>query len=323
MSVRFLHTADLHLGSRMNSLEDRAGDFRETLLRSFENLLDLATKLDVSLLLIAGDFIEMNEIKDREIQRIAELLCRERSFYVLLAAGNHDPYTAASAYAEQLNDIAGFHIFSAETVERVDFPELDLSIYGTSFASLYQSETMLPLPEKVTRIFTALDGQIIVTENDHVGQNKVGLIHGTLLSGSASASREDEVYNPIYDSHCKLLPFSYLALGHIHKPSVLPELPTIDNKTIALYPGSPQGISFNEQNERHALLVELEEGKIINIKPVNTADRLFIDLTVDILKEDSDLMIQRKITRPPNNAQEIITPVMPTASPTRQSALRI
>ena len=109
MSVRFLHTADLHLGSRMNSLEDRAGDFRETLLRSFENLLDLATKLDVSLLLIAGDFIEMNEIKDREIQRIAELLCRERSFYVLLAAAT-DLYSRFS-YAEQLNNIAGFHIF--------------------------------------------------------------------------------------------------------------------------------------------------------------------------------------------------------------------
>ena len=153
MSVRIVHTADLHLGSRMSSMGDCADDFREALVHSFDTLLEKTAASEAAILLIAGDFLEMNEIREREVTRIASLLRRERPFYILLAAGNHDHYTAASAYAEELADIPGFHIFAAGDIERIDFPEHDVSVYGASFSSLYQTSTILPVPGQETRVW--------------------------------------------------------------------------------------------------------------------------------------------------------------------------
>lgn len=56
MSIKFLHTADLHLGSRMRSLGQAAPDFQEALIQSFDNLLLEAAALGVDFFLIAGDF---------------------------------------------------------------------------------------------------------------------------------------------------------------------------------------------------------------------------------------------------------------------------
>ena len=195
MSIKILHTADLHLGSRMRSLGQAAPDFQEALIQSFDNLLQAAAELEVDLFLIAGDFLEMAEIEDRELNRVYDLLARERSFPLLIAAGNHDYYSPASPYATVFPEIPRLYVYPAEEIVRLDFPDQDTSVWGVSFSSLYQEMTLLPDvgTEKRVLIYDGFDFVESDQEPDSGLTNKIALVHGELLAGA----RPEGMYNPL------------------------------------------------------------------------------------------------------------------------------
>lgn len=287
MSIKILHTADLHLGSRMRSLGQASPDFQEALIQSFDRLLLEAETNKIDLFLIAGDFLEMAEIEDRELNRVYDLLTRERSFPILIAAGNHDPYSSASPYATVFPEIPQIYVFPADEMVRLDFPELDASIWGVSFSSLYQETTILPDvgTEESVLIYDDKDFREKNREADLPLANKIGLVHGEFSAGASAAS----VYNPLPSQEIKKSSLDYLALGHIHKASKLPTGDRIDRRsTLALYPGSPQGLSFNETGVRHALMVELNHSEISSVSPLASASRMFVELDIELDSSHSD-----------------------------------
>lgn len=290
MSIKILHTADLHLGSRMRSLGQDAPDFREALIQSFDNLMLQAEIEAADLFLIAGDFLEMAEIEDRELNRVYDLLVRKHSFPILLAAGNHDPYSSASPYATVFSQIPQFYVFPADKIVRLDFPKLDASVWGVSFSSLYQMTTMLPDVGTEASILV-YDGQEFLEEgqeSDSPLKNKIGLVHGELLAGSAAKG----AYNPLPSQLIKNSSLNYLALGHIHKASDLPQGDYVDRRSVlAMYPGSPQGLSFNEAGQKHALMVEFDNSEIKSISPLASASRMFIELSTELERSQSDQQI--------------------------------
>ncbi|HHU07108.1 MAG TPA: hypothetical protein GXZ59_02055 [Clostridiaceae bacterium] len=286
MSIRILHTADLHLGSRMSSLGQAAPDFQEALIQSFDRLLQEAEKRSIDLFLIAGDFLEVAEIQDRELNRVHDLLVRERSFPVLIAAGNHDPYSSASPYAALFSKIPRLYVFPSEAIVRLDFPELDTSVWGVSFGSLYQETTLLPDigTEQATLRYDG-SGFPVNDQKEEPLTNKIGLVHGELIAGSSAAG----VYNSLPSQRIRENRLDYLALGHIHKASELPQGDRIDSRnTMALYPGSPQGLSFNEAGARQALIVELDNSEILSVSSLPSSSRMFIDLNTEINSSQSD-----------------------------------
>ncbi|MDD4541791.1 MAG: DNA repair exonuclease, partial [Eubacteriales bacterium] len=290
MTVKILHTADLHLGSRMRSLGQDSPDFQEALIQSFDSLLQKAAGEDIDLFLIAGDFLEMAEIEDRELKRVYDLLARERSYPILLVAGNHDPYSSASPYATVFPQIPQLYVFPADRMLRLDFRELDTSVWGISFSSLYQTTTILPEvgAEEAVLLY---DGRDSVEDEQATAAplaNKIGLVHGEFLAGSAPAG----AYNPLPSQLIKQSDLDYLALGHIHKASELPQGDYIDRRsTLAMYPGSPQGLSFNEAGNRHALIVELENSEVLTISQLNSASRMFVELSTELESSQSDQQI--------------------------------
>ena len=295
MSIKLLHTADLHLGSRMRSLGRAASDFQEALIQSFDNLLKQAEDQGVDLFLIAGDFLEMAEIEDRELRRVCDLLARERSFPVLIVAGNHDPYSSASPYATDFPQIPQLFVFPADKIVRIDFPDLVASVWGVSFSSLYQETTLLPDvgTEEAVLIY---DGEDFV-ERGEAGSalaNKIALVHGEYLDGSKAVG----MYNPLPSQQIKNSKMNYLALGHIHKSTDLPPSGRIERgATLAMYPGSPQGLSFNEDGARHALLVELDNGEIVSVAPLSSASRMFVELDTELDSSQTDQEIIEQIVR--------------------------
>lgn len=287
MSIKILHTADLHLGSRMRSLGQAAPDFQEALIQSFDNLLQAAAELEVDLFLIAGDFLEMAEIEDRELNRVYDLLARERSFPLLIVAGNHDYYSPASPYATVFPEIPRLYVYPAEEIVRLDFPDQDTSVWGVSFSSLYQEMTLLPDvgTEKRVLIYDGFDFVESDQEPDSGLTNKIALVHGELLAGA----RPEGMYNPLPSQMIKNSRLDYLALGHIHKAGELPEDDRIDRRsTLAMYPGSPQGLSFNESGSRHALIVELDNSELKSVSALPSASRMFIEIRSQLDSSQSD-----------------------------------
>ena len=90
--MRFLHLADLHLGSSFaNCSETTKAAFQVKLWRYLDELLQDCEKRQVDLLLLAGDVLEPTELSEVNLQRLIALLQRPRHFYIAAVAGNHDP----------------------------------------------------------------------------------------------------------------------------------------------------------------------------------------------------------------------------------------
>ena len=96
--VKILHTADLHLDSPFAGLSlDVAEEAREEQRNVFSEMMRYAGENSVDLVLIAGDLFDSKYITVRTKELVkgafASLSCP-----VVIAPGNHDPYTSNSFY---------------------------------------------------------------------------------------------------------------------------------------------------------------------------------------------------------------------------------
>ena len=111
-----------------------------------------------------------------------------------------------------------------EDLSSVYFEDLNTEVFGFSYHT----------PE----ILEDRTAQFTITNNQH---NKILMIHGG-----------DAKHLPFVKNVVAAMPFSYIALGHIHKPGIL-----IENKMA--YPGSPEPLDLTETGPHGYLLGELDE----------------------------------------------------------------
>ena len=195
-------------------------------------LARLAKEERVDLVLLAGDLFDGKEVYRETVAALKEALASIPA-PVLIAPGNHDPYTPRSPYAA-VDWPENVTVFSEENIVGKEFPRLNCVVHGTAFAGESLTADLwsgFRIPE---------DGRI-----------HIGLTHGD-LGQSRSA------YHPIGIKSVENSGLSYLALGHIHAPSGLQRA----GKTVWAYPGSPEGHGFDELGERGCLLVDIENGEV-------------------------------------------------------------
>lgn len=258
MRARLLHTADWHLGSSYLALGPLAAKMKIDALATFADYLEQTDNL-VDIHLIAGDFIESDEINRDEILQLKRILSKARRASIVLVAGNHDPLVPGGVY-DQLGDIDNFHILSSAQCQRLDFPNLDLSIYGQSFAGNYQKTSLLDTLDLAAGL-----------------GNKLVLMHGDLLTGG-----QESLYNPMDKKLVDRLPVAYCALGHIHKSNFVQDQESNRLFDKAYYPGSALALSFNELGPRQAIYLEVSDNKLLAIQGMSLEGRQFIEQTVDV-----------------------------------------
>ncbi len=135
--LRLLHTADVHLGARTESLGDAAASFRERQHAAFGAAVDLALAERVDLMLIAGNLFDANTASRRTVERAVGELARLAAgrIRVVIAPGRHDAYTRASVYrAHDLQALTGGERLTLLTPERpwVHLDALDAVVVGPS-----------------------------------------------------------------------------------------------------------------------------------------------------------------------------------------------
>jgi DNA repair exonuclease SbcCD nuclease subunit len=72
--IKILHTADVHLGREFPLLREKGTEHRNQLLKTFERIIDLAINEKVSLLLIAGDLFDTNDVYGITIGKVLAAL---------------------------------------------------------------------------------------------------------------------------------------------------------------------------------------------------------------------------------------------------------
>ena len=231
--VRFLHTADWHLGIKYAKLGLNAEKAREVRIQTANSIIDYAQKYNVDFIIIAGDLFDSNDIERNLIDVAIRLLQKIAPTPVYILPGNHDPLTIDSIYVDP----------SWKTLSNVviinqpkPFPIPNLKV------------TLFPCP--VTQKQTKRDlTDWIQVASDEIS---IGIAHGNLqIPGHI-----DDPNFPIDPHRAEKSGLDYLSLGEWH--SLFP-LKGKDGVTRTLYPGTPEPTKSGENKCGRVVIVEIEE----------------------------------------------------------------
>lgn len=214
--IKCIHTGDLHLGSQFtNASFDGiyAKRRRLELWETFEKIVDRAREIKADFLLIAGDLFEEDYFTIGDIKRVRDKFKEIEDVNIIIATGNHDPFSKRSLY-RTVDWSKNVFIFDTEKVEKLDFPDLNTTVWGYSWQK----------KEENIDLFS----QMQIEDKNRIN---ILLIHGDIFN-------RDSSYLPIDKDILESKGFDYVALGHIHKPQFV-------TKRIC-YCGSPEPLDFGE-----------------------------------------------------------------------------
>lgn len=252
--MRFLHTADLHIGKRVNEfsmLEDQ-----EYILRQ---ILKTADKEQVEAVLIAGDVYD-KQVPSAEAVRLFDWFLTQlnsRKLPVFVIGGNHDSVERLS-FGAQIMEESGVYLTQSYDGKVVPVRLED----GYGSVNLW----MLPFlkPAMVKRFFPEQD---IVTYQDAletvIGNMELNkeernlLIAHQFVTGAVTGGSEDSVevfVGGVENVDASVFAdFDYVALGHIHRAQ------SAGGEQIR-YSGTPLKYSFSEiRHEKSVTIAELKE----------------------------------------------------------------
>jgi DNA repair exonuclease SbcCD nuclease subunit len=222
--MKFIHIADVHLGATPDANMPWGAEREKEIWDSFRNIITVCNESKADLLLIAGDLFHRQPLV-RELKEVNYCFSKLTTARVVLMAGNHD-YIGARSYYQGFEWDERVHMFTGDTMEIAQFPELNTEVYGFSYhtrditEALY--DTIKPVKKDRMNILLA-----------HGGDEKDIPMNRRKLTDSG---------------------FDYIALGHIHKPEII-------SPNMA-YCGSLEPLDKNETGERGYILGEItEEGK--------------------------------------------------------------
>ena len=262
--MRLIHTADIHLESRMSSKFDKetAKERRAEVLSTFLRLIDYAVEQEVSGIIIAGDLFDVSKVSAGTLKSIRTAIEANPDITFYYLRGNHDADSFLLAEETLPENLKLFD--DTWTSYPVD-PEGRVVITGTEAAGEIMRYEELELPEKAINIVT-LHGQ----ECEYMQQGVEDCIPLSMLRDRG---------------------IDYLALGHIHSYKLAP----LDARGVYCYSGCLEGRGFDECGEKGFVLLEIdpEEGKV-NPVFIPFAKRKLYEIPVDISHvEDSVAACER------------------------------
>lgn len=264
--VRFLHTADIHLGTPVQGFSGAAkhveDKLRQASFLAWERIREAALAYDVDFVLVAGDLyheeartIQVVRFLKEQVQRLADA-----QIMVYVAYGNHDPVGKQGDILDMPNNFYAFSATHPECVEVRDSNGIPLArILGVSYQARWDSR-------RLHAMLGPSDGTMV----------NIGLLHTALdPSNSNYAPCSTQELNDEDHIH-------YWALGHVHEPQIVRSgLPTI------AYPGTPQGRHIRDGGMGGCYLVELALGKAPDIHFIPVAPLVWRE--IEICLEDKQV----------------------------------
>ena len=264
--LKILHTGDFHLDSPFTGVDLATGErLRDELRKIFTNVVELAA--DHDMMLIAGDLFDCGYVTPETIALVRDCLEVYKK-PVVIAPGNHDPYSAGSIWTS-VRWPDNVYIFDTDelSVFRFNARETSVAVYGWAFTSPALDRS--PLSDGLSPDADTIN--LICAHADTV--SPISRYAPTPLSLFAA-------------SGC-----SYAALGHIHN---VPEI-TLAGKTTVAYCGFPEGRSYDEEGEGGVLSVTIEDGRAPEIRKIITSEHKYLTRHLDVTGADSDSEIAARL----------------------------
>lgn len=273
--MKFIHFADAHLDSPFLGLSflpsKSFNQIQKAPMQSLTNIVDLAIKENVDLVLIAGDTFDSFKPNPsaqiffaREIERLITA-----KIQVVMILGNHDHMAKEdllvpeNPYFKLLGE--GEKVETASYTTKSGF---EYDVTGFSYLANHITDDLAAQFPPKSKHYT------------------FGIMHAQERAGLSSQN----VYAPFSLSELQNLNYDYFALGHIHLRQVLSETPLI------VYPGNIQGRHINETGPKGCYLGTIDEQtKQTKIHFIQTNliswDKRQLELTKPIAKTELEKMI--------------------------------
>lgn len=259
--MKFLHTSDLHIGKKLFELS-----MLEEQKAALDQIYEIALAEKVDAVVIAGDVYDRAVPSTEAVGLLDDFLTKLAQVHlpVIMISGNHDCGERV-AFADRILERQGIHIAGSYdgdlkdvtlsdewgTVHFICMPFVKPAVTGAQTSAeavekMLSQTPMLGMGSEMTPHRYVLVTHYFVTgeqgEEPQLSDSETGVSVGGL----------DNVPASLFEN------FSYVALGHIHKPQQM-------GRGNVYYSGSPVKYSFSEvMQEKGVNLVELDgQGKAV------------------------------------------------------------
>lgn len=260
--LRILHTGDVHLDSPFSGLDPSFAEVRRNELRAaFTSMLHYARCEKVDMILIAGDLFDA-EFVTRETLALIKREFETIKCPIIISPGNHDSVTESGVWRRGVFP-DNTYIFTGDTLEYFDFPDLGVRVWGWAFTS----RTMEVSP---------------------LAGNKADGGFVNLLCAHGDLSSPRSLSCPLTLRELEAFGADYAALGHIHNPKEYTDR--------VAYCGCLEGRAFDETGVKGALDVTIDGGRIVK-KKVRFSKRRYECAELDVYGADSNTDIAERISK--------------------------
>lgn len=260
--MKFIHTADVHWGMSPDSDKPWTRERTQAIKDTFSQIVTKAREREVDFLFIAGDLFHRQPLQ-KDLKEINYLFTTIPSVHVVIIAGNHDRIRGNSSL-HSFTWCPNVTFFMEDQLGSVYFEDCNVEVHGFSYTTPEIREN------RVDHLSVPLDGRIHIL-----------MIHG----GDAN-------HLPFDKNALAASDFSYVALGHIHKPEILAA-------GKMAYPGSPEPLDKTETGVHGILAGEINSSsrKVTSLEFVPLCRSQYIPLAVNITAATTNTELEMKIAQ--------------------------
>lgn len=217
--MKIIHTADIHLGSKINTFPKDISDARKEELRnSFKRMVDFARNNEVQAIIISGDLFESDRPFQKDKDFFFSIVKNNPSIDFYYLRGNHDESSDSEKYS-------------------------NLKTFSNEWTSYDLGEVILTGVEMTSDNATSIYSTLSLSEN----KLNVVMLHGE-VSDSVGVDKINLI--KLKDKNV-----DYLALGHYHSYST----GAIDNRGVYAYSGCLEGRGYDETGDKGFILLTISD----------------------------------------------------------------
>lgn len=332
--IRFIHTADIHLGTEnYGHIDPKTGI--HTRLQDFALALnfciDTAISEQVDFFLFCGDAYKTTTPSPTQQKILLNALLRLHTAQipVIIIVGNHDnPVSYGKVHSLDIFKdlpLSGFHVIAKPQTIHLDTPHGKVNIVGipwpTRNSLALNNKHIFSTTGQMTAYISQAVGTIIEHEALALDPSVPAVLAGhlTVSTGMFSGSEKHAIYgnDPLFlPSQLAREPFDYVALGHLHRHQDL----NAKQQPPIVYAGSIERIDFGEKEEKGFCLVTIHEKGHTDYRFIKGPMRPFIqieahinnasDQTEQLIRQIKQYPIDNAIIKityyPPDNAKDTV-----------------
>lgn len=292
--MKILHTADWHLGKRLQEYS-RLEEQKEVL----QEIVDIAEKEDVDLVLLAGDIFDSFNPNHEAVEllyKTLKKLSNNGQRPIIAISGNHDSTQFIEAPDPLAREMGIFFYSKYDSLiptgqldngiqilqSEAGFVELKLPKYEfpirivlAPYANELLLKTYLGEGDREQEFRQLMASKWEGLANKYCNEKGINLFVGHFFFAKEGEALEDEPESerPILHVggtqalYTQIIPYQiqYAALGHLHRYHSVAKEPCP-----IVYSSSPLAYSFSEADqEKQVVLIEAKPGKAVNYKPIS------------------------------------------------------